>query len=132
MSEATPEFQRRTVAECREAMGTGEPGAVYLLHFEPSFKHAGRYVGWTHVADGEEALAAVRRRYAQHMSGQGSPLVKAARDAGCAVVIARVWCDVDRHFERSIKEGKNASRLDPISKGDLTLSEAIARHHEAA
>jgi len=132
MSEATPTFQRRTVAECREAMGTGESGAVYLLHFEPSFKHAGRYVGWTGVTDDESPLAAVQARYRQHVTGKGSPLVKAAVEAGCAVVIARVWADRDRHFERSIKEGKNASRLDPITRGEITLAQAIAAHHEAA
>ena len=132
MSEAVQDFPRRTVAECREAMGTGEMGATYLLHFEPSFKHAGRYVGWTGVAEGETALEAVRERYAQHVRGKGSPLVRAAVEAGCCVVIARVWPDTDRHFERSIKEGKNSSRLDPISRGEMTLAAAIQAHHEAA
>jgi len=100
-----------------------------MLHIEPPLKHAGRYVGWTHVADGEDPAEAVRDRYEQHVAGRGSPLVRAAVAAGCAIVIARIWPDVDRHFERRIKESKNARRLDPISQGELTLLEAIELNH---
>jgi hypothetical protein len=118
-----------SVSESRAKQGTGVEGACYLLHFEPQFKHAGRYVGWTSVQPGESALEAVQDRFDVHMSGKGSPLVRAAVEAGCVVVIARVWEGVDRHFERAIKEGKNSKRLDPISMGQLTLAEAIERHH---
>jgi hypothetical protein len=104
-------------------------GVTYLLHFEPSYEHAGRYVGWTRMYDGETPAEAVRRRYDQHMAGDGSPLVRAASEAGHAVVIARMWPSTDRHFERTIKKGKNASRLDPISRGEITLAQAIEAHH---
>lgn len=130
--------QRGTVADARALQGTGENGACYLLHIEPEYvvetpgkkrQVAGRYVGWTGVSDDEDAGAAVRERYSQHVAGKGSPLIAAAVKAGHAVVIARVWPNVDRHFERAIKRGKNTSRLDPIVTGELTLMGAIEAHH---
>ena len=120
-----------SVGESRALEGTGVIGAAYLLHFEPPFKHAGRYVGWVHVEDGEDAADAVWERWVAHVTGKGSPLVGAAAKAGCAVIIARIWEGVDRHFERAIKEGKNASRLDPISQGTMTLAEAVEKYHGA-
>ena len=67
---------------------------VYLLHFEPSFKHASHYLGW--------ALD-VHKRVDEHLSGNGANLVKHAVDAGCHVELVRVWENEDRNFERSLK-----------------------------
>jgi hypothetical protein len=50
-------------------MTTTEP-AVYLLHFETRYHHARHYVGF--VADGD-----AQRRLQEHLSGQGSALVRA-------------------------------------------------------
>lgn len=101
--------------------GEAVKGSCYLLHFEPPYKHAGHYLGWT--------SRAVTERYGDHITGKGSPLVKAAVEAGCAVVIARVWHDVDRHFERALKNQKNSRRLDPIANGKMTLADALREHH---
>jgi len=64
----------------------------YLFHLEPPYHHARHYVGI--ALDGN-----VPRRLRQHISGQGSPLIRAAVAAGCQV---RVVLDVpgDRGLER--------------------------------
>ena len=47
----------------------GQPGSVYVLHFEPGYHHAHHYIGWAHDVDA---------RLAEHRSGSGSPLLRAA------------------------------------------------------
>jgi hypothetical protein len=59
------------------------PGTVYVLHFEPAYKHAGHYVGWT---EGD-----VCERIAVHLQGCGSPLVRAAVAAGVDVQLAATY-----------------------------------------
>jgi predicted GIY-YIG superfamily endonuclease len=77
--------------------------AVYVLHFDPPFKHAHHYVGFTTHAD-------VATRLDEHMKGAGSRLVRAVARAGHAVHIAHVFIGADRRFERQIKNRKDVSR----------------------
>lgn len=86
-------------------------GTVYLLHFEPGLRvrdgvYARHYIGWTSQPPED--------RLAEHMAGNGSPLVKAAVAAGADVRIARLWFGVDRHFERRLKNRREAPRLCPL------------------
>jgi hypothetical protein len=55
-------------------------GTVYVLHFDPPYKHAQHYVGWT---EGD-----VIERIAVHLQGRGSPLIRAAVAAGVYVQLA--------------------------------------------
>lgn len=110
-----------SVAESRAREGEGEAGTFYTLHFEPPFKHARHYSGWT--------SRDVSERLREHLAGKGSPLVKAAADAGVAVVIARIVPGVDRHFERAQKEGKNVPRTCPICQGVKTPLECVHELH---
>lgn len=85
-------------------------GTVYLLHFEPGLRVAGNryarhYIGW--ALDHEQ-------RIAEHLRGQSSPLVRAVIAAGQCVELATVRHDVDRNFERRIKNRREASRFCPI------------------
>jgi hypothetical protein len=85
-------------------------GTVYLLCFTPGLRVTGNrfarhYLGWTE--------GAVDDRVATHLSGQGSPLVKAALSAGCEVECVRTWEGVDRYFERKLKRQRCAPRLCP-------------------
>lgn len=75
----------------------------YLLHFDPPYRHAGHYIGWTEDLEG---------RLRDHLSGRGSPLVRAAVEAGSLVVVARLWPDRDRRFERRL-HNTHGSRLCP-------------------
>jgi hypothetical protein len=106
---------RRTQYPGNSEPGEGVKGSVYLLHFEPPYKQARHYLGWT---EGE-----VEDRLDTHRSGKGSPLIKAAVEAGCAIVLVRVWENVDRHFERALKDANNTPRLCPICNGTATLTD---------
>jgi hypothetical protein len=85
-------------------------GTVYLLHLDPGLPVTGNrvarhYLGW--------AERDVDGRIAQHLAGRGSPLVAAVLDAGGTVTLARTWTEVDRHFERRLKNRHEAPRLCP-------------------
>jgi predicted GIY-YIG superfamily endonuclease len=78
---------------------------LYLLHFSPRYRHAGHYLGFT------QNLA---KRFARHLEGKGSPLVKAAVGNGSKIVLVRVWAE-DGNAEQEIKRvvGSRA-RLCPV------------------
>lgn len=80
-------------------------GIVYLLHFDPPVAHARHYLGWTQN---------LGQRLADHRRGAGSPLVAAAVRAGATVELARQWDDVDRHFERRLKNRHETPRMCPV------------------
>lgn len=71
----------------------GRTSTIYVLHFEPAYsapiagtdrqKVVQHYLGST----GHE----VERRLAEHLAGQGSPLVRAAVAAGCSVTVGNTW-----------------------------------------
>lgn len=79
---------------------------VYVLHIEPPYLHARHYIGFTTRKVGE--------RVADHFAGRGSPLVKAALDAGHVVTIAHSWRCGTRGFERSLKNRKDTPNWCPI------------------
>lgn len=74
--------------------------AVYVLHFDPPYLHASHYIGFTEHED-------VATRLIEHISGRGSPLVKAAVANGSRVEIAHVLINGDRNFERRIKNRRD-------------------------
>lgn len=82
---------------------------LYLLHFEPRYRHAGHYLGY---AD------AIERRVAEHLAcgSKSSPLVRAAIAAGAAVTVARVWTGGDRRLERRLKNAHGLSRFCPTCR----------------
>lgn len=87
---------------------------VYLIHFSPSYKHAGHYLGW---ADN------IERRVALHQSGAGARLTQVAVQAGCKLILARVWADGDRTLERHLKNRHNAPALCPLCRLEFTLDD---------
>ena len=78
---------------------------VYLLHFDPAYKHARHYVGFATYLDA---------RIEHHRKGTGANLTKYASRAGCEMQVARVWEDATRATERKIKQSRHHSRLCPI------------------
>ena len=80
------------------------PG-VYLLHFSPSYKHARHYLGFAWK---------VKDRVDQHRAGRGARLTQVAIEAGCELVLTRVWRYWFRMDERRLKSGKNSPKLCPI------------------
>ena len=83
-------------------------GTCYLLHFEPAYVHARHYLGWTNRD--------VAQRVSEHVRGLGSPLVKAAVQSGSNVRLVRTWQNVDRYYERALKNQHNGPRYCPLCK----------------
>ncbi len=85
-------------------------GTAYLIHFSTPYKHAKHYLGWSDDLAG---------RLEAHAAGQGARLMEVIVSAGISWVLARTWPDVDRKFERKLKNRKNApARLCPICRGE--------------
>jgi hypothetical protein len=82
------------------------PGSVYLLHLHPAYQHAKHYLGWT---EGEPI-----ERFRVHLAGNGSPLIRAQVASGGTIILARVWTDVTRNFERKLKDRHYSPKLCPI------------------
>jgi predicted GIY-YIG superfamily endonuclease len=101
---------------------------VYLLHISPPYKHARHYLGY---ADD------IGARVAAHRAGHGARLTQVAVDAGCILVLARMWPDTNRTFERTLKNRKHAPRLCPVCNQvhgqlDLLTSFTLADVEELA
>ena len=92
----------------------GVKGTIYLLHFDPAYKHARHYLGWT--------AGEVDDRVFTHVAGRGSPLVRAAVRAGHGVIVARTWDDTDRFEERRMKQTKNVPAYCPLCNDNDTTA----------
>lgn len=93
-------------------------GFVYLIHFDTKLHHAGHYIGFSFNVD---------KRLDQHKAGVGARLLQVLNEKGINYKIVRVWENVDRTFERQLKNQKNAPRLCPIcSKADATAPRNLA------
>lgn len=77
-------------------------GRVYILKFEPPFKHAKYYVGWC-SANG------LFRRIEQHRKGRGAVITMRAVQAGCRLVLV-YDAPGTRADERRIKNWGGARR----------------------
>ena len=78
---------------------------IYLLHFEPPYRHARHYLGFT---DND-----VEQRLAEHRAGRGARLTQVAVDAGCQLLLVRTW-EGDRNTERRFKNHNHAPRFCPL------------------
>lgn len=81
---------------------------IYVLHFDRPFKHARHYVGFT-------SRKKCDVRIEQHLSGKGSPLVRAVVAEGIEVSVS-LTMEGTRTQERAIKNQKNAAFICPICK----------------
>lgn len=75
---------------------------VYVLHFDPPYKHARHYIGFCEKE--------VNTRLATHCNGNGNPLVKAAVAAGSKITVAHVFKGADRTFERKLKNRRDVCK----------------------
>jgi predicted GIY-YIG superfamily endonuclease len=80
---------------------------VYLIHFKESYKGCNHYIGYCE----EDNLES---RFSRHKSGCGAKLLRALNIAGIDYEIVRTWPGKDKHFERKLKNQKNAHRFCPI------------------
>ena len=89
---------------------------VYLIHFEPKFKHAKHYLGYTDD---------IERRFGDHQKGRGARLTQVVVEAGHELKLVRMWPGEDRNFERSLKNRKNAPKLCPCCNETLDLDHGL-------
>lgn len=82
---------------------------VYLLHFDPPYRHARHYLGST--------ILTVDERLTQHLKGIGARLTQVAVENGVVLIVARIWKRRTRVFERQLKNRGGAARICPICKG---------------
>jgi hypothetical protein len=73
---------------------------LYLLHFNPPYRHAGHYLGFAED---------VPTRVQIHRWGLGARLTRVAVMAGCDLQLVRVLPG-DRKRERAIKRVRNLAR----------------------
>jgi predicted GIY-YIG superfamily endonuclease len=86
---------------------------VYLLHFEPPYRHARHYLGFS---------ADIDRRVSEHQLGTSrQPLISAALNVGTNLVLTRTWEGADRNFERKLKNKKNTPKLCPVCTPTISL-----------
>src|SRR6516165_2333863 len=86
---------------------------VYLIHFQRPYRHARHYIGF--VAEG--GLAG---RLERHRSGDGARLLRVITEAGIAWTVAPLWPGADRTTERRLKNRRNAPKLCPVCRGELS------------
>lgn len=75
---------------------------VYVLHFDPPYKHARHYIGFCE--------GTVEKRFERHCNGNGNPLVKAAKNAGSKITVAHVFEGASRTFERQLKNRRDVCK----------------------
>ena len=103
-------------ATTAELVGTGQPGTVYLLHFDQPYGHARHYLGWARAGRLEARLA-------MHGKAGGSALMRAVAAAGIEWRLARTWPG-DRYRERQLKQ-RGHTRQCPICRADDTGQPAL-------
>lgn len=81
-------------------------GIVYLLHFQPAYKHARHYLGFTSYRD-------VSIRLQRHQSGRGATLTRVAVEAGVELLLVRTWTGT-RQLERRLKRWHGSTKLCPL------------------
>jgi len=74
-------------------------GCVYLIHFDQPYKHAKHYLGYV---NGKKEN--VEKRLDQHKNGTGARLMEVVVNAGITFSVSRIFENVDRSFERRLKQ----------------------------
>ena len=80
---------------------------IYLLHFEPRYKHAGHYLGFS---DDIPARVELHRS-----GGSGVRMCEAAVAAGCKMFLVRTWPG-GRKDERRLKGLRNEKRVGSLAR----------------
>lgn len=83
-------------------------GVVYILHLDTPLHHAKHYVGFSQ--NGRTLI----QRIAHHRNGTGAKFTKALREKGIGFQHVRTFHNVDRNFERKLKNTHNVSIYCPI------------------
>lgn len=93
-------------------------GTVYLIHLDTPISHAQHYIGWS---------MAFQKRFEHHLNGTGAKFLAEAVRRKISFSVVRKWTNADGHFERKLKNRKNARHLCPVCKPDKLESERFQR-----
>lgn len=83
------------------------PGFLYVAHFDPGYRHARHYIGWSET----DPVA----RWQVHLQGYGSPLIRAAVNAGVSVTFHRIGPGT-RNDERRLHRLHNGADVCPTCR----------------
>ncbi len=78
--------------------------AVYLIHFQERYKHAGHYLGYS---------SSLEERIQAHRDNRGARLLEVVNEVGIAWSVVRVWLDGDYALEQQLKARHNSRLLCP-------------------
>lgn len=78
---------------------------VYLIHFNKKLHHAQHYIGYT---------KSLNERLDRHKSFRGARILHVLNNKNIEYAIVRIWKNVNKQFERKLKNRKNSKRLCPI------------------
>ena len=81
----------------------------YLLHFDRPLCHAKHYIGCT---------MDVEKRLELHRKNPGPRILQVLKEKGIGFQLVRTWNCKDKHFERRLKNRKEAPCLCPICNPD--------------
>lgn len=84
---------------------------LYLLHFEPRYKHAGHYLGYA-----KWGIADYARRVARGVAFAPHPLVQNAVCSGLEVTVAAIYPGLDRTDRRRMRARGGLSRICPVCR----------------
>lgn len=79
--------------------------AVYLIHFEERYYHAGHYLGYS---------SNLAERIRAHRESRGARLMEVVNELGIHWRVVRVWPDGGYELERALKAQRNGPRLCPL------------------
>lgn len=89
---------------------------IYIMHFSRPYYHARHYIG-----SSPDPVARVR----EHLSGRGSPLVRAVVNAGIAVHAWVIRRQGGRRLERHIKNQKHSERFCPLCSSTKSIRQIV-------
>jgi predicted GIY-YIG superfamily endonuclease len=78
--------------------------------------HARHYIGWAKN---------FKQRMAHHRGGTGARFTQVAIERGIELLVARIWDEGDKSFERRLKNCKKPSRFCPICHGEKALENMV-------
>jgi len=81
---------------------------VYLLHLLKPLGKSRHYIGW---AKNDKTLYA---RLDHHRNGKGANFTKVCVERGITWVVAKIYPNEDKRFERNLKGRHGAGRFCPI------------------
>jgi hypothetical protein len=103
--------------------GDNLPGATYVAHLDPPYKHARHYVGFAEGGQSE-----LEHRLAQHGTAEGAGLLAVQKAAGGIWHVSRTWPGTTRAFERHLKDTRSVLHYCPDCQPQINADWRTSYH----